>query len=128
MALSIETERAAFEAYLLNKNWQAEDLFKWEDGHYCKANVNFCWIGWKASAQRFTDTEVETLIDLSEELIWAFVRNHLRRMREISSHWNPSDFRHGMDAVLDEMEIRLTPVAFQQSMIQPAQLQSKENV
>jgi hypothetical protein len=63
-----------------------------------------------------SNPEAEVLIELSEELIWAFVRQQLSIVREISDRMKVGDFRFGMESAIDELDVRLTQLAFNCSM------------
>jgi hypothetical protein len=54
-----------------------------------------------------SNPEAEVLIELSEELIWAYVREQLAQVREVSSRFKEGDFKFGAEMVLDELSIRL---------------------
>jgi hypothetical protein len=67
-----------------------------------------------------SNPEAEVLIELSEELIWAFVRQQLSIVREISDRMKVGDFRFGMESAIDEFDVRLTQAAFNCSMAEKA--------
>lgn len=68
--------------------------------------------------------ESEALIELSEELIWAFVAKHLAEVRSITTRMHDTDFRFGMEHALDELDMRLTQEEFVSTLERATERQS----